>query len=292
MFDISNMRRQTVRFRTASRQPRLVPAVARAVRVLQALSEDGGPHRLTDLSRSLGFSKSTLSELLATLEHFDFVDRDGASRAFSLGHGLLELGNAVLRRLDLRQVARPYLSELQSRIGETAVLHVPAEAGPLIVDRVESEHQLKVVAPIGHRLPPLAGSVAKVFAAQLSDRELAVLLRDHPLQPFTPRSITSAPRYRREAQYARRLGYAVDNEEYLPGVRAISAPVVDSHERVIATLTVVGSSARLTGSRMRQAAAVVLEAASAMSRRLGAPAYPWSGGLPSDRLSRRVSGRR
>ncbi len=243
------------------------------MRVLRLLGTDGGPHRLTDLSRALGVSKSTLSELLATLEHFDFVARDGDSRAFTLGHGLLEFGSAVLRRLDLRQIARPHLAHLRGQIGETAVLHVPAEAGALIVDRVESDHQLKVVAPIGHRLPPLAGSVAKVFAAQLSGQRLNALLRAHPLRAFTPRAIMSPQRYRREVLEVRRRGYAIDNEEYLPGVRAVSAPVLDNRERMIGILTIVGSSARLTDGRMRDAAAAVLGAAGEISRRLGATAY-------------------
>ncbi|MGH2668687.1 MAG: IclR family transcriptional regulator [bacterium] len=204
------------------------------------------------------------------------MERDGDSRTFRLGYALLELGNAVLQRLDLRQVARPHLRHLRDNIGETAVLHLPANRGALIVDRVESDHQLKVVAPIGHRLPPFAGSVAKVFAAQLSDRELAGLLREHPLRAFTPRSITSRQRYRREVLAAHRHGYAVDDEEYLPGVRAVSAPVLDSRGRTVASVTVVGSSARLTDARMRQAATAVLEAAEDISRRLGAPVYAWS----------------
>ncbi len=243
------------------------------MRVLQLLGADGGPQRLTDLSHRLGLSKSTLSELLATLEHFGFVNRDGESRAFSLGPGLLELGSAILQRMDLRQVARPYLTQLRDAIGETAVLHVPADGGALIVDRVESDHQLKVVAPIGHRLHAFGGSVAKVFAAQLSDRELTALLRDRVLRAFTPRSIISPQRYRKELLRVRRLGHAVDDEEYLPGVRAVSAPVLDSRGRAVATVTIVGSSARLTDTRMRQAATAVLEAAEDISRRLGAPAH-------------------
>jgi len=260
------------------RSPRRVPAVARAIRVLQLLAGDAGPYRLTDLSRTLGLSKSTLSDLLTTLEHFAFVERDGDSRAYSLGHGLLELGSAVLRRLDLRPVARLSLIRLQTQIGETSVLHVPADGGALIVDRVESDHQLKVVAPIGHRLPPLAGSVAKVFAAQLTDRELTDLLRVYPLRAFTPRAITGRERYRREVLETRRRGYALDNEEYLPGVRAVSAPIVDAFGRVGATVTIVGSSARLTDARMRDATTAVLEAAQEISRRMGATEYPWRSG--------------
>ncbi len=279
---MANMADVARRKRVSSRRsPRLVPAIERAVLVLRALAADGGSRRLSDLSRSLGLSKSTLSELLTTLEHYGFVERDDDSRAYRLGYALLELGNAVLRRLDLRQVARPYLVRLRDSTGETAVLHAPNGQGALIIERAESDHQLKAVAPLGHRLPPFAGTVAKVFLAGRTDQELANLLAGRPLPAFTSNAITDPERYLKELARVRRRGYAVDDEEYLPGVRAVSAPILDGRGRTVATVTIVGSSARLTHDRMREAAKEVLGAGERISRRLGASSYPWSaGGAP------------
>jgi IclR family acetate operon transcriptional repressor len=247
-----------------------VPAIERTVLVLRALGADDGPRRLSDLSRALGVSKSTLSELLSTLEHYGLVERDDESRAYRLGYALLDFGNAVLRGLDLRQIARPHLIRLRDAIGETAVLHVPTDDGALIADRVESDHELKVTAPIGHRIPQFAGAVAKVFLAWLPDDEVNRLL-GRALPAFTSRSITDPHRYRRELTRVRSRGYAADSEEYLPGVRAASAPVFDAHPRPAATITIVGYSARLTDERLRAAAAAAQQAAEEISRRAGAP---------------------
>ena len=273
MADLARRKRASL-----ARSPRLVPAIERAVLVLQALSADGGSRRLSDLSRQLGFSKSTLSELLSTLEHYGFVERDSDSRAYRLGYALLELGNAVLRRLDLRQVARPYLVRLRDSTGETAVLHAPIGQGALIIERAESDHQLKVVAPLGYRLPPFAGAVAKVFLAGRPEQELTHLLAGRPLPAFTSSAITDPGRFLKELARVRRRGYAVDDEEYLPGVRAVSAPILDGRGRTVATVTIVGSSARLTHVRLREAAREVLGAAERISRRLGASSYPWAAG--------------
>ncbi len=270
---MANMAELARRKRGASRRSlRLVPAIDRTVRVLRALSADDGPRRLSDLSRSLGLSKSTLSELLSTLEHHGFVERDGDSRAYRLGYALIELGNVVLRRLDLRQVARPYLARLRESTGETAVLHIPSGQGAVIIDRAESNHQLKVTAPLGYRLPPFAGAVAKVFLAARSDQELAELLKARSLPAYTPNSITDPARYRKELARVRRRGYAVDDEEYLPGVRAISAPILAGRGQTIATITVVGVSVRLGLEKTREAAPEVLAAAESISQRLGAAA--------------------
>ncbi|MDR7532555.1 MAG: IclR family transcriptional regulator [Armatimonadota bacterium] len=277
---------------TSRRRPRTVPAVERAVRVLRALAADGAAPRLSDLGRTLGLSKSTLSDLLATLASHGLVERDGDSQGYRLGPTLLELGSAALRHLDVAQLARPYLARLRDAIGETAVLHVPADDAALIVARAESHHDLMVAAPLGHRLPPLAGAVAKVLLADRPEADVVARLRSR-LPAFTPKSITAPGRYVQELRRVRRLGYAVDDEEYLPGVRAVSAPVRDARGRVVATLTVVGSSARLPRGRLGAVADAVVAAATALSRRLGAPADapPPTGAGPGAGAGRPAGGR-
>lgn len=248
-----------------------VPAVERAVRVLRTLGADDGPRSLSDLSRELGVSKSTLSTLLATLEQLELVVRDPASRAFRLGPGLLDLSRALLSRLDLGEIVRPYLWQLHKASGETAILHVAESDGTsVITDRVEPIHQLKVVAPQGHRLPQFAGSVGKVLLAALPPEEAEARVRAQPLRCFTPRTVVDPDAYLAEIRRTRARGYAIDNEEYLVGVRAVSAPVLDDQSRTIATLSIAGVSARLA-DKMSEAARTVAAAAAAASHDLGAP---------------------
>src|SRR3972149_3914580 len=125
--------------------------------------------------------------------------------------------------------------------------------------------------PTGHRLPPFAGAVAKVFLASLPDDDLIVLLKRRALPAFTPQSITADDRYLEDLHRVRQRGYATDDEEYLPGVRAVSAPVRHARGRTAATVTIVGSTARLTREPVAGAAGGVITAAAAISRGLGAP---------------------
>ena len=247
-----------------------VPSVARAVLVLQALGDDDRGRRLSELSRELGVSKSTLSGLLSTLEQFDLVERDPESRVFRLGMGLLDLGGAVLRRLDLRELARPALRRLSETSDETAILHLRDGDESVIADRIEPRRQLKVVAPLGHRLPPFAGSVAKAILATLPDREVAALINGRPLPAFTPRSITTIDRYLAELAHVREVGYALEDDEYLHGVCAVSAAILDAGGHAVATLSVAAVRARVTGERIRAFGPVTAAAAGDVSRRLGA----------------------
>jgi IclR family acetate operon transcriptional repressor len=246
-----------------------VPAVDRAVRVLWTLASHG-EHSLSELSRELGVPKSTLSSLLATLEEQTLVERDPGSRRFRLGRGIAELAiAAAAARVDVRDAARPQLERLAELSGETAILHVRSGEDTVIAERVEPPHQLKVVAPLGHRLPAFAGSVAKVLLAALPEEQAEAIVRARPLPVFTPRSIVDPDAYLEEIARARRRGYGIENEEYLVGVRAVSAPVLDREGETLGTVSIVGVGARIAG-RVRELAEAVVAAAAETSRRLAA----------------------
>lgn len=248
----------------------LVPAVDRAARILEALA--AADLRLTEIARGLHLPKSTTLAILRTLHHHRFVAFDARSSRYRLGPALPRLGDLAHSRADLREAARPALGRLARATGETIILHAPDEDGYLILDRVESPQQLRVAAPIGLRLPPLAGAVAKVVLAALSPEEAARRLARRVLPAFTPLSITDRAAYLRELAEVRRRGFASDDEEYLPGVRAASAPITAGDGRVVATLSVVGVKARLPEARLRGMVRLLVRAAHDVSRALTAPA--------------------
>jgi len=268
---------------------RRVPAVERAVRILQALA--AAELRLTEIARTLDLPKSTTLALAETLAAHGLVAYDPGPRRYRLGAALAALGGAVQAQSNVRRAARPHLERLVRQTGETAILHVPDGTGSVILDREESPHQLRVTAPLGMRLPPFAGAVAKVFLAALPEREAARLV-GRTLPAFTPRSITRPDAYLREVRRVRRQGFARDDQEYLCGVRAVSAPISASG-RVVASLSVVGVAGRLDGTSLRAAATLVHDAAAAVTAELS-PVAPGNrvhpsgdGARPSSRRRRR-----
>jgi IclR family acetate operon transcriptional repressor len=228
-----------------------VPAVERAAGILLALGNGGRDASLTELARGLGMNKSTAHNILETLARHGFVSRDGVTRKYRLGPALPVLGHAAAVGPDLVDLARPLLIRLRQLSGETVTLHGRDGAGSMILASEESAHELKVSARPGHRLPPAAGAVAKILFAFGS--QTPRLPERFP--SFTRRTIASPLRYVDELRRVRRAGVAYDEMEYLPGVRAVSAPVFpgkDPAGEAIAVLSIVGVAARISSADLRR----------------------------------------
>ncbi len=256
----------------------LVPAVDRAVLLLQAVGNATVPPTESDLIRLLRLNKSTAHNILAALCRHHLLERDAATKTFRLGYRLVELARNSMETMDPRDVAHPHMAKLAESVGESVFLGVFADGFVTIIDKAETDHFLKITAPLGRRIPYSAGAYGKVFLAAMAPAQIVALFKEQPLRAYTKKSITRANAYRAELMQVRRQSYALDVEEYRVGLSAVAAPIVDRYGRVTATLCVVGNAARLPPEQLRAVAQQVCQVAGTISRELGAVEYPaWKG---------------
>lgn len=249
----------------------LVPAVDRTARILMAFKSAQDQLGVTELSKALRVNKSTVHKIVLTLCHYGFLQRSEVSKKYRLGHTLLELGSIMMDGINLRAVARPYLRSLAGTTGQTAILSVLDRDRILIVDREESSADLKITTPIGRHIPACAGSSGKVL---LEEEDVDRIFGGRGLPRFTKNSIGEIEEYKRQIGLARRMGYALDEEEYIEGARAVSAPVVGAGQVVVAAITVVGFASQMPKERMSFFVEETLRVALEISRRLGGkPSY-------------------
>jgi len=256
----------------------LVPAVDRAVLILQTLATHSTPLGVSDLSRELGLNKSTTHNILNTLCHHRLIERDDQAKTYRLGTALANLGHCVSERIDLRTVAHARLVALAHAVEETVILGTFHDGHITIIDQEEAPHDVKITAPLGRRLYYSVAAFGKIFLAAMPSDEVSKLIGAKSLREFTSKSITKISAYRAALTQVREQGYAVDDEEYLDGVRAISAPINDAQGSVVAALCVVGFSARLANGKLTGLAKQTRQTAEEISRQLGAVEYPqWNG---------------
>jgi DNA-binding IclR family transcriptional regulator len=247
---------------------RLVPAVDRAARLLALLESTGRPMTISELARGLSINKGTMRDLLETLRAHGLLERDEDRKQYRLGPRLARLGMAALGQLDLARAAHAYLIDLAHQIGGAVLLLVRDGERATIVDKADAgQVAVQVSATVGRRIPLAAGACGKVFLAHVEAAERAAYVRS--LRP-TPRTIVDPQAYARELERVRRQGYATDDEEYLTGVRATSAPVYDARGRLAAAVLVVGLTGSLPMQDLAATGAATAATARAISSALGA----------------------
>jgi DNA-binding IclR family transcriptional regulator len=251
--------------RTGRPAIRRVAAVERAAAVLDALADGSREAGTNEIARRTGINPSTVSRLLATLAAVGLVEYAPDSGRYRLGVRLLQLGQIVLSRLDLREVTRPHLRQLMDETGETATLSVPGERDAVTVDFVQSESSVQSVARVGR--PSIAHATAAGKTA------LAFRRGDLPpgrLKRYTARTIIDRPKLAAELERIRERGFATALGEREDDLNAIAAPIFGGHGELLAVVGLQGPASRFTETAMEAAVESLLAHASAISRALGA----------------------
>jgi len=223
----------------------------------------GGELGTNELARRTGVNASTVSRLLATLSADGYVDQSPNGR-YRLGIRLVQLGNAVVDRLDLRELAQPVLEELVTRIGETATLSVQGEHEAITVDFARSPSSVQGVAQIGRPSVAHATATGKVMLA-FGDATLP----PGPLRRYTSRTIADTRVLARVVERVRAAGWADAVGEREEDLAALAAPVRGTRGELAAIVGVQGPAARLDAAARRAALGPLLVAAGNLSTRLG-----------------------
>jgi DNA-binding IclR family transcriptional regulator len=196
---------------------------ARALSVLGAFSALTPRLTLSQISRATGLPVATVFRLAGELELAGFLQRDAANH-YSLGIRLWEMGLLTPVHGRLREIAMPYLLNLQYVTHETVQLAVSDGLDAVYVEKLTSEIGVPIQSRIGSRIPLHATAVGQVLLAY-ADAQLIDQIVDLPLSKYTDTTITSKKALLRELSNVRDRGYALSSSEYVPGAVAIAAPV-------------------------------------------------------------------
>lgn len=246
-----------------------VRAASRALDVLVALARSPrGISDLAHLSEQTGLHSSTVFRLLDTMKAHDFV-RAHEGGGYEIGALAFEVGSAFLRRRSMWQEANDLAERLAGVTDETASVGVLDAGEVLYVAIAHGQEQLGIQSVAGTRHPAYCTALGKVLLAALPWREATALLSSKPRPQRTSNTIVELSEMQRELAEVERLGYAVDNEERLVGVRCIGTPIRDHRGTVVAALSASGPSFRMQGEHFESVRDAVLLTAQAASRALG-----------------------
>jgi IclR family transcriptional regulator, carbohydrate utilization repressor len=222
-----------------------VQVIDRMFHLLEILATHEQPVSLKDIAEQSKLHPSTAHRILNDLTIGRFVERPEPG-SYRLGMRLLELGNLVKARLNVRDAALGPMRDLHKLIQQPVNLSVRQGDEIVYVERAYSERSgMQVVRAIGGRAPLHLTSVGKLFLANDDPARVRTYATRTGLAGQTRNSLTQLPRLEAELDQARQTGVARDNEELELGVRCMAAGIYDDHGKLVAGLSISAPADRL-----------------------------------------------
>lgn len=245
-----------------------VQVIERMFTLIEILSTREEAISLKEISEQSGLHPSTAHRILNDLATGRFVERPAAG-SYRLGMRLLELGNLVKARLNVRDAALAPMRELHKLTQQPVNLSMRQGDEILYVERTYSERSgMQVVRAIGGRAPLHLTSVGKLFLASDDPQRLRAYAVRTGLPGQTRNSITELPILERELSKARQYGIARDNEELELGVRCMAAGIYDDQNKLVAGLSISAPADRLDESWLSKLQTTASEISAALGHTL------------------------
>ncbi len=222
-----------------------VQVIERMFALMDVLASREESISLKEISEKTGLHASTAHRILNDLAIGKFVDRPQAGN-YRLGMRLLELGNLVKNRLNVRDAALEPMRELHRLTQQPVNLSMRQGDEIVYVERAYSERSgMQVIRAIGGRAPLHLTSVGKLFLAADDTPKVRAYASRTGLSGHTKNSLTQLPALERELSKVRRDAYANDNEELELGVRCMAAGIYDDQGKLVAGLSISAPAGRL-----------------------------------------------
>jgi len=249
-----------------------VQVIERMFTLMDVLASREEAVSLKEISEKTGLHPSTAHRILNDLAIGRYVDRPQPG-TYRLGMRLLELGNLVKGRLNVRDAAMAPMRELHKRIHQPVNLSMRQGDEIVYIERAYSERSgMQVVRAIGGHAPLHLTSVGKLFLAADDPQRVRAYATRTGLSGHTKNSITQLPVLERELSKVRQYGVARDDEELELGVRCMAAGIYDDQGKLVAGLSISAPTGRLDEEWLPKLQSVANEISRTLGYQPGTPA--------------------
>lgn len=246
-------------------------AVKHAINIVDFLAHSRGPQKLTDISKTINVSSSTVHRILGSLKSAEWVVQDHVTRRYKLGTGVLELALSLTSQVDLKDVSMPLLRLLSGEVKEAVMLSTRVGLERIYVEQIRSNYELQHIVELGKRLPLWAGASGKAILAFLEKEEVETIMHTlkGPKLRFASGQFIKVKKLGRELVEIRDKGFSISRGERIAGVNAVAAPIFDRNHQVVGAISIGGPEARFRLELAIRYGPLVREFANNISLQLG-----------------------
>lgn len=256
--------------KTKPKKAVLNQSVVKALQIIELMAKFGQEIRIQEIAQELNLSSSTVLRFVNTLETQGYVEQNPNTLKYHLTFKISHLGFQVAEQVSIRDLVRPYLTQMSRQCGESTCLAVMGDLEVLYVDVVNGQDNiLQIAQRIGKRAPLHSTGVGKLLLLNYTDEEIERIIRDKGLVVFTKNTIATKEQLFERLDEVRSGMYAMDDEECEMGVRCVSAPIIDYTNKVIAAISASGPTHRMQGENLERVKNIVISTAKSISIKLG-----------------------
>jgi DNA-binding IclR family transcriptional regulator len=220
-----------------------VGAIYKATRVVAAIKEHEGAG-ITELAEKLDMTKSGVHNYLSTLEDEGFVKQNETSKQYRVGLRFLEFAEYARKQHRIYRIAQPEIRDLAEETGERAHLMIEEAGKGVIVQEEEGSQAVNIVGELGSRVPLHCTAGGKIILSYLPEARRERILDRHGLPRYTRHTITEREELHAELERVRE-DVGIEREEYVRGIGAIGAPILDEQDDIIAAISISGPVGRI-----------------------------------------------
>lgn len=247
-------------------------SVLKALKLLDLFTEETDELSLKEISLRSNLPKPTAYRLLSALEAAGFLNKTKESEhdsRYSLGLKLLELGQLVSDKLEVRKIALPYMQELGREINEVIHLVVINQGEAVYIEKVDSTRALRLYTRVGKSAPLYAGSGPKLLLAYLPEEKQKEIILLAKTATFPNGKPIQTDQLAKDLDKIKKQGFSWSSGEQDEDTTGISYPIFDFRKEVVAALAVSGLSSHFTGEHLELIKQKTNQTAEAISDKLG-----------------------
>ncbi|MBN9598363.1 MAG: IclR family transcriptional regulator [Afipia sp.] len=214
--------------------------------LLEAVAGLQHPATLAELATSIGVPKPTMHRWLGALESAGLLQRTPDGRRYELAARASQLAFAILSNKPGGALRHDILRRVVQEVGEACNLTILDGTQVVYLDRVETKWPLRITFQQGSKVPAYCSASGKLFLALMQPAKRDLILNEMSFEKHTDNTVTDRNVLLRELAEVRRDGYALDREEYLPGLVCLAVPILQQKGRSRACVAALAIQAPVT----------------------------------------------
>ena len=247
-----------------------VPAVGRALDVIEIMASSDRDLSLSEVMKRVNIPRQSLIRILNTLCDRGIVERAGQRGYYRVGMRLLYLGNRLQDKITLRSVAWLFMQELAEETHKTIELSTLDRDQLILIEQIEGTEGVRLYSRVGGVYPYFhALAAGKIYLAHMDPGKRRKVLDKIGLPAVTEHTITRMDKLEEELLRVRENGYAFEDQELRRGVRRVGAPIYDYQNNLAGCIGIAATVFSFELEDREHLGRIVVKTASKISYRMG-----------------------